>query len=546
VGRAGAVAALGTLLAGLLGSAPALAGPSASTLTVTPTIFTLPATAAGNRATTFTFTFTSGNDSSGGASLAIPYPTGFSAPLLANQSAAPGVGCATASIASVAKQKVNVNFACSAHGTFTVTSVNETVAKKAAIYQVAASTTAAPITVVPTVTVLPGPATHLSVQGVPAATDSDVALGPVTVTAKDPFGNTVPSFAGTVRFGTTDVGASIPGPYTFVPATDNGAHQFTGVWFHMPATQTFSAGCPGCNPLAWGSAKTTVNAPSSISMTPGGASIPVGDTAQFAATGTYPDGLHDISSFVQWAGDNAGVATLSGTGLAAASHPGSVNVSATLVGVTGSTALTVTQAATTTASSEGATAYGTAGVIDVTVSADAPGIGTPTGTITITDASSDVVGSGTLSGGSVHVTLSDNLPAGSDSLTVSYNGSTDFGASSGGVSETVNPFTPTVSVTPDQASVSAGTGVHLTVSVSSACGDCAAPSGNVDDLVLTGQSTSTVIHLGSRALSAGQTAYAWDTTGVTADTYNCVAAYHGDTNYNAGDNTGSPAAVTVG
>jgi hypothetical protein len=466
---------------------------------------------------------------------------------LANQAATAGAGCASASVKSVKKQKIKVSFSCSAHGIFTLTSSNEVVPSTAGVYQVVATTTAAPIISPPTITVSPGPVANLALTGVPSATDTDVAFGSVVVSAEDAFGNVVPTFSGTVKFGTTDTGATVPAPYTFVPATDHGVHSFAGVLFYAPGSQTLTVGCPSCNPLpSQGSSNTSVSVPSAISVTPGADSIPVGDTLQYAATGTYPDGTHVISPYVQWAGNGPSTATVSGSGLASALNPGTLSVSAELAGVTGTTGLTVTAAGTTTsASSTGSTIYGTAGSIDVTVAATAPGAGTPTGTVTITDSGNNTVGTGTLSGGSVIVNLPDNLPGGSDNLTVTYGGTTDYSTSNTAVTQTVGTYTPTVTVTPDQSSVTAGTTVNFIVDVSSACGDCSDPSGSITDLVLTGQNTDTVVDLGSQSLSGGSTTYAWDTTGATPDTYNAVATYPGDSNYSGSDNSQSPATVTV-
>jgi sugar lactone lactonase YvrE len=47
----------------------------------------------------------------------------------------------------------------------------------------------------------------------------------VTVTARDPAGNVVPGYRGTVRFSSTDPSATVPAPYTFT-AADNGVHTF--------------------------------------------------------------------------------------------------------------------------------------------------------------------------------------------------------------------------------------------------------------------------------------------------------------------------------
>jgi hypothetical protein len=81
-------------------------------------------------------------------------------------------------------------------------------------------------------TVKPGTAT-VAVSGAVASlrltgftTTTAGAAGSVTVSALDSGGNPVPSYTGTVAFGSSDPQAGLPASYTFVPA-DNGVHTFT-------------------------------------------------------------------------------------------------------------------------------------------------------------------------------------------------------------------------------------------------------------------------------------------------------------------------------
>ncbi len=62
----------------------------------------------------------------------------------------------------------------------------------------------------------------------------------VTVTAKDPGGATIPGYQGTVHFTSSDLNATLPGDYTFVPG-DSGAHTFSGVVLRSTGNQTISA-----------------------------------------------------------------------------------------------------------------------------------------------------------------------------------------------------------------------------------------------------------------------------------------------------------------
>jgi len=96
-----------------------------------------------------------------------------------------------------------------------------------------------------------------------------------------------------------------------------------------------------------GSTTLTVN-PSlvSISVTPAAASIPLGNTQQYAATGTYSDGsTQNLTNSVTWTSSSKNVATISVGGLATSVAPGSSTISAVLGSVSGSTTINVTPAA---------------------------------------------------------------------------------------------------------------------------------------------------------------------------------------------------------
>jgi uncharacterized protein YjdB len=77
---------------------------------------------------------------------------------------------------------------------------------------------------------------------------------------------------------------------------------------------------------------------SSIAIAPASpASLVVGSTQQFTATGTYSDSsTADISSQVTWNSDTPTAATISSTGLATGVAAGAVNITATLSGITSS------------------------------------------------------------------------------------------------------------------------------------------------------------------------------------------------------------------
>ncbi|HEX7335982.1 MAG TPA: hypothetical protein VF252_02140 [Gemmatimonadales bacterium] len=75
-----------------------------------------------------------------------------------------------------------------------------------------------------TVTVTPAAAATLVLAGVPAQALAGVAYD-LSITARDPFGNTATGYRGTIHFTSTDPLATIPPDYTFT-AEDAGTHSF--------------------------------------------------------------------------------------------------------------------------------------------------------------------------------------------------------------------------------------------------------------------------------------------------------------------------------
>ena len=80
----------------------------------------------------------------------------------------------------------------------------------------------------------------------------------------------------------------------------------------------------------------------SISVSPGTASIPVGSVQQFTALGTYSDGsMQDITSSAMWTSSNGTTSSISTSGLATTLAGGSTTISASTGSVTGTAMLSV-------------------------------------------------------------------------------------------------------------------------------------------------------------------------------------------------------------
>lgn len=97
-------------------------------------------------------------------------------------------------------------------------------------------------------------------------------------------------------------------------------------------------GCGGVSSSTSGGTKTL----SSVAVSPQTASVQSGQTQQFTATAKYSDGsTADVSSTAAWTVNSGSIASVSNTGLVTAKAEGSVTVSASFNGMTGSAALTV-------------------------------------------------------------------------------------------------------------------------------------------------------------------------------------------------------------
>ncbi len=95
----------------------------------------------------------------------------------------------------------------------------------------------------------------------------------------------------------------------------------------------------------------------SIAVTPAPASIALGTTQQFAATGTYSDGTtKTLTSSVKWTSTAATVASVNSSGLATSLAQGTTTITATSGTVAGSSTLTVTAPALTSIAVTPATA----------------------------------------------------------------------------------------------------------------------------------------------------------------------------------------------
>ncbi len=233
---------------------------------------------------------------------------------------------------------------------------------------------------------------------------------------------------------------------------------------------TTSSVASSANPSAFGQSVTFT---ATIAANAPGSGIPTGMV-------TFMDGVTTLGTGTL---DGSGQTTLSTSALSVGSHSITVVYGGdTNFTTSTSSALTqtVNQAATTSSvsASVNPSVFGQSVTFTATVTANAPGSGIPTGTVTFKDGST-TLGTGTLDGSGETTLSTSALSVGSHSITVVYAGDTNFttstsstltqtinqSATSSSVSSSVNPsvygqsvtFTATVTATAPGSGIPTGT-----------------------------------------------------------------------------------------
>ncbi|MGW2005710.1 Ig-like domain-containing protein, partial [Streptomyces tubercidicus] len=210
-----------------------------------------------------------------------------------------------------------------------------------------------------------------------------------------------------------------------------------------------------------------------------------------------------------------------------ANYNGSVNFSPS----SGVGSLTVVQASTTTTvtSSPDPSLFGQTVTLTAHVAPVAPGGGTPTGTVTFVIGGG---GGGTLTaplvGGNASVTT-NTLTVGTHAITATYNGSTNYAASSGTDTQTVQgtaATTTTVTSSPDPSVF--GQPVTFTATVAPSPPGPGTPTGTVT-FVISGGPTLTAPLVGGTASVT--------TSSLSVGSHTVTATYSGDVNFSSSSGT---------
>ena len=206
-----------------------------------------------------------------------------------------------------------------------------------------------------------------------------------------------------------------------------------------------------------GSAAVAVSATtlSSITVSPATATIAAGATQQFAAMATYSDGSKaDVTASAGWTSSATAVATIASSGLATAVAAGSTTITATVNGISGTAALTVSgppATLTSIAVAPPAPSIAVGATQQFTATATYSDGTTAPVTTTATWTSANPTAATINSAG-----LATAVAAGSTTVTASLNGI------SGNTTLTVTPSLSSVSVSPNPADIGIGATQQLT------------------------------------------------------------------------------------
>lgn len=261
-------------------------------------------------------------------------------------------------------------------------------------------------------------------------------------------------------------------------------------------------------------------------------------TATVAATAPGSGTPSGTVTFTDENNNQLGTAPLDGTGkasinvssLAVGGHTISANYggAANFASSGGTAPLTVTQATTTTvnASNVNPSVFGQSVNFTATVTANAPGSGTPTGTVTFIDTTTNTtLGTAPVDATGHAVLAVSNLSVGTHSVAANYGGDTNFTVSSGSVTQTVNQASTTTALTSSLNPANPGDTVDFTAVVTPVAPGAGVPTGSVHFV-----DTTTGTDLGTIPLDSNGHAVV-STSSLASGPHTIVGTYSGDTNF---------------
>jgi subtilase family serine protease len=273
------------------------------------------------------------------------------------------------------------------------------------------------------------------------------------------------------------------------------------------------------------------------------------DNVQFLDSGTPITGVVTYQTAAQTEGGPLVTATFSTTALKPGNHTitaqftGDSNYSASTVSNSVTTDIQISTAGSTLTASSATIQHGASETLTYTVVPSQTGGPAPTGTVQFTcycgGAGLSFVAP--VTNGQVQWVTSV-LPGGSDQISASYGGDSNYQNSAENTSVTVTLLGSATSVSTSNASISSGTSVTLSATVAASKSGGPAPTGTVQFSAGTNSSGGSTT-LGS-AVPVASGAASLTTTAIPAGTQYVFASYSGDSNYSP--STASTAEVVTG
>jgi hypothetical protein len=376
---------------------------------------------------------------------------------------------------------------------------------------------------------------------------------PVTLTYTiPPVANATATPTGTVTFTYVSGGTT----YTLGPATistTGGVTTATVTTSALPGgTTTITGSYSGDTNYAAATAtlaETVTKASPTDTLTTSNASPAFGTSVTLtytspAVNSTYPTGIVTFTTVSGGSTITLGTGTLNGSGVATlttsalpggsdtvtGSYPGDTNFAAT----TATVAETVAKASPTDTLASSSSNSTLGSPLTLTYTAPAVNGVYPTGTVTFTTVSGGstiTLGTGTLNASGVATLTTSALPVGSDTVTGSYPGDTNFVATTAISAVTVGKSAAADTLATSNANPTFGASVTLTYTVPAVNG--VAPTGTV---TLTTVANGTTVQLGSGTPNASGVVTV-TTTALPAGSDTVTGTYPGDANYSAGTAT---------
>jgi hypothetical protein len=295
-----------------------------------------------------------------------------------------------------------------------------------------------------------------------------------------------------------------------------------------------------------GSTTLLVEEPSQTAITASPSPVTIGSQVTYSATVTTSvSGLPTPTGSVTFSTGATPLctATLSGgsgscnsSAAPAGTDPisGTYSGDAVFVGSTGSTSVVINKAPTQTAVGAGPNPVGLGGMVtySATVTTTVTGLPTPTGSVTFTTGATTLC-TATLSGGAGACGSTAVIPVGTDTISGSYSGDSDFAGSNGSTNLVVNPAASQTSVGAIPSPVALDAPVTYSATVTASGAGLPVPTGSVTFTTGSGPTTLCTATLSNGSGSCNSSA-------APAGTDTILGTYSGDTNF-----TGSTGSTTL-